>query len=124
MLRQPPESGPPGLNATSLGTNSAVNPLVKDEDLGTRQMEGVEVHGVRETQTVSEASTGKSVVVTDEYWYSDALRLNMLIKHDDPRTGEQTTTVTQVSRSEPDAAIFEIPADYKLLHPRAASGNQ
>jgi hypothetical protein len=41
----------------------------------------------------------------------------MLVIHKDPRSGEQTTTVTQVNRNEPDAAIFEIPSNYKVMHP-------
>jgi hypothetical protein len=80
-------------------------------------MEGVDVQGLRETQTIpAKANGGREIKVVDEYWYSDELRLNMLVIHKGPRTGEQTTTVTQVSRSEPDAAIFEIPSGYKLIH--------
>ncbi|HEX4786422.1 MAG TPA: hypothetical protein VH350_18930 [Candidatus Sulfotelmatobacter sp.] len=70
---------------------------------------------LREIQTVpTEASSrSKDIVVTDEYWYSDDLRINMVITHNDPRTGSVTMTVTQVTRTEPDAALFEIPEGYK-----------
>jgi hypothetical protein len=109
-LNRPPAAAPP------LATSSAANSYIKKENLGTRTMEGVEVHGVRDIQTIpAEANGGKEVTVVDEYWYSDDLRLNMLAIHKDPRTGEQTTTVTQVDRSEPDPAIFEIPSGYKIL---------
>lgn len=47
------------------------------------------------------------------------LRLNLLVIHKDPRRGEQTTTVTQVDRGEPDPSIFEIPSGYKLIQPGA-----
>jgi hypothetical protein len=50
---------------------------------------------------------------TDEYRYSDDLRINLIIKHSDPRTGSVTMTVTQVIRTEPDSARFEIPDGYK-----------
>jgi hypothetical protein len=82
-------------------------------------MEGVECHGIRDTQTIpaDEGGNGKEVVVVDEYWYSDELRLNMLVIHRDPRTGEQTTTVTQVSRSDPDPAIFAVPSGYQIIQP-------
>jgi hypothetical protein len=92
-------------------------PGYQEQDLGTQSMENVVVHGVRKTRTVSASAsgTGKPVIVTDEYWYSDELRLNMLVKHDDPRTGLQTVTITKVDRSEPPAATFEIPADYKIV---------
>ena len=80
-------------------------------------MEGVDVHGTRDTQTIpAETNGGKEITVVDEYWYSEDLRLNMLAIHKDPRTGEQTTTVTQVDRGEPDPAIFEIPSGYKIIH--------
>ncbi len=84
----------------------------KEEDLGTQIMEGMPVHGIRETQTVKDSS-GKSTVVTDEYWYSDDLRMNLVAKHSEPRKVTSTVTVTQVTRAEPDAALFEIPAGYR-----------
>lgn len=92
-------------------------PGYQEQDLGTESMENTVVHGVRKTRTISATAsgTGKPIVVVDEYWYSDELHLNMLVKHDDPRTGQQTVTITQVNRSEPPAATFEIPADYKIV---------
>jgi hypothetical protein len=92
-------------------------PLWRQEDLGTQVMEDVTVHGRRIVRNVSAAAsgTGQPVVVTDEYWYSDDLHLNMLMKHNDPRTGEQTLTVTQVKRGEPDPLLFTVPPDYKLV---------
>ena len=115
----PPSTVPPDLYATPTANSLPVNQFTKDEDLGTQTMEGVSVHGVRETQTIPAGQNGaaKEVTVTDEYWYSDELRLNMLVKHNDPHTGSVTTTVTQVTRTEPDAAIFEIPGGYKLDGP-------
>jgi hypothetical protein len=115
-LNRPPASLPPEVGSIPLVGTSAPSPYVKEEDLGTRKMEGVDVHGFRETQTIpADANGGKEITVVDEYWYSDDLRLNMLTIHKDPRTGEQTTTVTQVTRGEPEAAIFEIPSDYKVI---------
>ena len=59
------------------------------------------------------AAPARKSVITDEYWYSDDLRINLIIKHSDPRTGSVTMTVTQVIRTEPDSARFEIPDGYK-----------
>ncbi len=96
-LLRPPSTVPPEVGSIPLTGNSPGSPYVKEEDLGTRRMEGVDVHGIRDTQTIpAEAAGGKEVTVVDEYWYSEDLRLNMLVIHKDPRTGEQTTTVTQV----------------------------
>lgn len=49
-----------------------------------------------------------------------ALQLNMLATHKDPRIGERTTAVTQLDRSEPAPAIFEIPSGYRVIHRGAA----
>lgn len=90
---------------------------VTEENLGTQYMENVSVHGTRTSRTIpgEVSGTGRPVVVTDEYWYSEELHLNMLVKHADPRTGEQTVTVTQVDRNEPSSTMFEIPAGYKVV---------
>jgi hypothetical protein len=118
MVNRPPSTLPPDVGQIPFVGTSLPSEYVKEEDLGHRKMEGVDVHGLRETQTIStEANGGKEIKVVDEYWYSDELRLNMLVIHKDPRTGEQTTEVTQVSRGEPPASIFDIPSNYKVTHP-------
>lgn len=117
VVNRPPATMPPALLAASpVGDMLPANEFTKQEDLGMSEMEGVSVHGVRQTQTIpADASgTGKDVVITDEYWYSEELRINVVIKHNDPRMGSVTMTVTQISRAEPAAALFEIPNDYKL----------
>jgi len=94
-----------------------LGPEMKEEALGTSVMDGVSVRGVLQTKVVlaPASTTGKTLTVQDQYWYSDELHLNMLVKHDDPRTGSQIVSVTQVSRTEPDAKWFEVPAGYKLV---------
>jgi hypothetical protein len=87
------------------------------EDLGSDTMENVEVHGTRKSKTIPAqfSGTGQAIVVTDEYWYSADLHLNMLVKHNDPRTGEQTVSVTHVNRAEPDQTMFQVPSGYKIV---------
>jgi hypothetical protein len=87
------------------------------EDLGTQVMENVTVHGQRITSTIPTTVSGadKPLVVTHEYWYSEELHLNMLIKHNDPRAGELTFTVKQVKRDDPDPQMFKVPSDYKVV---------
>lgn len=85
-VEHPPSTVPPGLYATPSSTSLPASQFSKEEDLGTKMMEGVIAHGVRETQTIpaAQSSSGKEITVTDEYWYSDDLRLNLVVKHDDP----------------------------------------
>ena len=43
----------------------------------------------------------------------------ILSKRSDPRFGESTYRVTNIVRSEPDAALFQIPSDYTIIDSRA-----
>jgi hypothetical protein len=112
---RPPATAPPALlYASPTGNSLPQNEFTKEEDLGIREIEGLPAHGVRETQTIpaDNSGTGNEMLISDEYWYSDDLRINLALKHSDPRTGTVTMTVTQVQRTEPDPALFEIPHDY------------
>ena len=90
---------------------------VVETDLGVQLLDGVQLHGLRRSRTVPAAvsGTGKDVVVEDDYWYSTDLAVDMIIRHSDPRTGEQMVAVTEVKRAEPDAAMFRVPATYKVV---------
>lgn len=116
VVNRPPSTVPPALAASPSGNALPARAFSKKEDLGTIQMQGLPVHGVREIQNIPAASsgTGKEVTVTDEYWYSEDLRMNLQMKHNDPRMGSIAMTVTQISRHEPSSALFEIPQGYKL----------
>lgn len=93
------------------------NPNFKQEDIGTQPLDGLTLTGIRKSQTIPAAmsGTGKSIVIVDEYWYSPDLSIYMIIKHNDPRTGEQIVAVTNVDRHEPEASIFAVPATYKIV---------
>ncbi len=93
------------------------SPGVVESDLGVQLLDGVQLHGLRKSRTVAAAvsGTGREVVVDDDYWYSTDLSLDMIIRHSDPRTGEQLVAVTEVKRVEPDPALFEVPPTYKLV---------
>jgi hypothetical protein len=92
-------------------------PGAKVEDLGIQTLDGIETKGLRYSFTVpAQASgTGQPVEITDEYWYSEELHLNVLVRHHDPRTGLQTVGITRIAREEPPATLFEIPDGYKVV---------
>jgi hypothetical protein len=76
-------------------------------------MDGVSAHGVRETQIIpANTGGGREIQVTDEFWYSPDLRINLILRHNDPRTGSVTMTVTQITRTDPDPSRFQIPEGY------------
>lgn len=116
-VNHPPAAEPADLIASPTGNSAPLNQFTKQEDLGTQSIDGVSAHGVREIQTIpaSSSSTGNELVLTDEYWYSEDLHMNVVVKHDDPRTGSVTMTLTQVARTDPDPSLFRIPDDYKPM---------
>ena len=127
-LQNAPATEPPSNWWLRAPAAQSGNPNLQLMDLGTGSMQGMEVHGFRTVLTVSDkaSGTGRPVVITDDFWYSEELHINILTKHDDPRTGELTVTVTQLNRGEPDADLFAVPPDYQLVDmtpPEAESQN-
>ncbi len=112
-VNHPPAAEPADLIASPAGNSAPLNQFTKQEDLGTESINGITAHGVRETQTIPAGSIGSEVVLTDEYWYSDDLHMNVMVKHSDPREGNVTMTLTQATRADPDPSLFQIPEGYR-----------
>jgi hypothetical protein len=121
-VNHPPSTEPPSIRFAAPDGNAPANEFTNQEDLGIREIEGVPARGIRQTQTVTDENNGKEVVITDEYWYSEDLRINLMIKHSDPRKGITTLTVAQITRTEPDLAFFEVPEGY--THPGVQAGTE
>jgi hypothetical protein len=124
-VNHPPAAAPADLVASPAGNSIPLNQFTKLEDLGTHSIDGVSAHGVREIQSLPAAwgKAGTEVVLTDEYWYSDDLHMNVVVKHGDPRTGNVTMTLTQVTPGEPEPSLFQIPDDYKPAGERRRAPN-
>ena len=124
ILNRPPATDTPDDFASPTAAAAPASEFTRREDLGYRTITGLQVHGVRVTQTLAAAvsGTGQEVTVTNEYWYSEALRLNLETKHNDPRSGNVTMTVTQIDRREPSAALFGVPAGYTMADVAKPSG--
>jgi hypothetical protein len=80
-------------------------------------MEGLVVAGVRTTRTipVGEIGNEKPINVVTEVWTSPDLKTIVYSKRSDPRMGEQTFKLTDIVRAEPDASLFTVPADFKVM---------
>ena len=92
-------------------------PAPNTENLGDQTIDGIHVTGTRMTHTIPAGKMGneKPITVTSERWYSPELKATITTKHNDPWAGELKTELKNVSSSEPDASLFAIPADYKVI---------
>jgi hypothetical protein len=92
-------------------------PKTTAENLGSRTIEGVPAEGTRCTTVWPAGFLGQdeSVTTVTETWTSPQLRVIVLIKRDDPRNGETTTRLVNISRAEPDPALFQVPSDYTVI---------
>jgi hypothetical protein len=86
------------------------------EDLGEQVVEGVVAKGTRTTTVVPAGAIGNEQPITtiSEQWFAEDLELLVLTKHSDPRVGETTYRLTNITRSEPDRSLFQAPADYTV----------
>lgn len=86
------------------------------ESLGTQTIGGVKAEGTRVTRTIPAGQVGndKPLVFVFERWNSPDLKMVVMSKHSDPRFGEITYTLSNIQTQEPDAALFQVPADYTV----------
>lgn len=106
------------------GTRSSPLPndigFVNHEDLGDGSLEGVSTVGTRITTTYNAGVFGNDnqFEVQRETWYSPQLGINVLSKVSDPRFGTQTFNVTELSTSEPDQKLFNLPDGFRAVDQR------
>jgi hypothetical protein len=84
--------------------------------LGTQAISGVQAEGTRTTRTIPAGAMGneKPIVITFERWYSADLQITVKTTRSDPRMGETVMQLTEIKRAEPDATLFQVPADYTI----------
>ena len=98
----------------------------KTESLGKQIIEGVEAVGTRSTITIPAGEIGndRAIEITSERWESPELQVVILSKHKDPRMGETIFRLTKINRAEPAKALFEVPANYKMIDDDDAMKNR
>jgi hypothetical protein len=99
--------------------------LVRDS-LGSRTVEGLELIGTRETQTIAPTVTGTNhpLVVVKEFWYSPRLGINVLTDRADPRSGKEVFTVSEIRLSEPASNLFQPPVSFRIVDLRVTPSPQ
>ena len=80
-------------------------------------IEGLLAEGTRTTTTWPEGSMGndRPIATVHENWVSVELKVVVLYKSMDPRFGESTEKLTNISRSEPDQNLFQPPPEYAIV---------
>jgi hypothetical protein len=86
------------------------------EDLGSQVLEGVTANGTRSITVIPAGAVGneQAITILSEQWFSPDLEMLIMTKHSDPRVGETTYRLTNVTRGEPDRSLFQVPADYSV----------
>lgn len=111
-----PEGGANRQMAGRRGANGASDPNVATENLSAQVINGVSATGTRMTHTIPAGAEGnaKAIQIVHETWMSEDLKMAVMTKHSDPRSGTTTTQLTNIVRSEPDASLFAVPAGYTI----------
>lgn len=91
-------------------------PQPQTESLGTQTIEGLVAEGTRTTITIPVGQIGndRPMVIVSERWYSTELQTAVRSKRTDQLMGETIFRLTNISRTEPAASLFTVPADYTV----------
>lgn len=81
-----------------------------------KTIDGLAVEGRQHTETIPAGQIGNElpITITSEEWTSTDLKVLVLTKHNDPRTGESSYRLANVVRAEPDPSLFIVPPDYTV----------
>ena len=92
------------------------------EDLGVETFAGLDVQRSRETLTLYAETVGntRTILRTTDFWYSPALGVNVQLKRHDPRDGDQTLWLTDVSLTAAAPQTFKAPGEYRIIDHRGA----
>jgi hypothetical protein len=103
-------------NQPAAGPFHRHGPAPTVQQLGTKTIEGIDATGTRTDITFPAGAFGNNepITVTHERWGSSVLGIIVLETDNDPRTGVHTTTLTNISRGEPDPTLFQPPQGYTI----------
>jgi hypothetical protein len=96
---------------------AAADPNVLTESLPAQTVNGVLATGTRVTRTIPAGQIGNAqpIQTVRETWVSTDLKVTVMVRISDPRSGTTTTQLTNIVRAEPDPALFQAPPDYKVV---------
>jgi hypothetical protein len=112
----PPPAPVPGEPSGMIQRSASPRWEEKTEKLPARTIEGVRAEGTRTSRTIMAGAIGNEqpIVSVTEEWVSPELQILVLTRTSDPRTGESTYRLLNITRSEPNRSWFEVPGDYTV----------
>ena len=130
-IPQPPQR--PSSSTSSGSTSATTRPAPPEDknvvtaDLGSKTIDGVVATGKRVTRTIPAGQMGNAtaIVSTHEEWFAPDLKIELSRNDVDPFHGTHTTSVSSLSKTEPDASLFKVPSDYTVQQaPQRAFGHR
>jgi hypothetical protein len=124
MTKMPDGAG--GAQACTCGTPARDGGSIKEEPLGQKTIEDVEVIGSRQITTIATGVIGNTrpEPIVKEFWYSPRLGINLITKRFDPRSGMADFQLSNLSQGEPDTRLLQPPADYQVVKMVAPPGTR
>ncbi len=108
--------GKPNALAVARGGGRVGVAYVNDTPLEHATIDGLAVEGHKTSETIPAGKIGNDlpITITSEEWTSTDLKVLVLTKHNDPRTGESSYRLANVVRAEPDPSFFIVPPEYTV----------
>jgi len=109
-----------GPNVTIMRSESGSGTAPSSEDLGMQAINGVSAQGSRITLTIPAGQIGndRQLSVVNERWFSSDLQMTVKSVNNDPRFGETTYELTNITQGAQDPTLFAIPSDYVISQPQ------
>lgn len=81
-----------------------------------KTLEGVAVEGRKSTTTIPAGQVGNEqpITITSEEWRAPDLKVLVLTRHSDPRSGDSSYRLQNIVRAEPDRSLFMVPPDFTI----------
>jgi hypothetical protein len=113
---QPPPT-PQSTVARGVAPANIPRPDISIHHLGTKTIDGLLVEGSQTSMTYPVGAMGndRPVVTTSESWRSPELQIVVFSKTTDPRMGDSIMALTNISRVDPHAALFQVPRGYQVV---------
>jgi hypothetical protein len=116
--------GAQAVGGTAAGGTAARRKAPEVEALTPRNIAGLYAEGKRTVRVIPAGTEGndRDIRVVTETWMSRDLGVELEHTQDDPRNGKSVMVVTELQRSEPAAAEFQVPEGYKVVEQRPEMG--